>query len=146
MGLTIFGTNGTTKATWVESPQGRGTWDILSSCIITLGLCVYSAIHLNIPHSSWGFWTKFGMKLKWLVVALLAPEAVAYNAWRQRREAQEVTRLLREHHGQPKPPSVLKKLRRWFSGSKVRYQQVKVESMVAFFNPTKVALSSCLQC
>lgn len=27
----------------------RGTWSLLYSCIFTLALCVYSAIHLNIP-------------------------------------------------------------------------------------------------
>ena len=121
MGLSIFGTNATAHATWVASPQGRGTWDILSTCIITLGLCVFSAIHLNIPDPKWGFWTKAGMKTKWLLIALLAPEFVVYNAWRQRREAQEVVRLLRKYHQQPEPDSSVQRLMKWMSGKKVGY-------------------------
>jgi hypothetical protein len=31
---------------WVAQPPYRGTWSILYSCAITLGLCVYTVIHL----------------------------------------------------------------------------------------------------
>ncbi len=34
---------------WIPEPNTRGTWSLLYSCIFTLALCVYSAIHLNIP-------------------------------------------------------------------------------------------------
>lgn len=33
---------------WVADPSGRGTWRIIYSCVFTLVLCVYTAIHLNI--------------------------------------------------------------------------------------------------
>lgn len=101
MGLSIFDTNSTAQATWVDSPDGRGTWDILSSCIITLSLCVYTAIHLNIPGPEWSVGYKAGMKFTWLLIALLGPEFIVYNAWRERREAQEIVRLLQQYYGQP---------------------------------------------
>jgi hypothetical protein len=34
---------------WIPKALCRGTWDVLDSCPITLGFCVYTAIHLNIP-------------------------------------------------------------------------------------------------
>ena len=75
----IFG-NGTNIVHWEASPQTRGTWDILSSCIITLILCVWTAVHLNIsPPGS--FWEPKLRKVGWLILALLAPEMVAYTAW-----------------------------------------------------------------
>ena len=38
---------------WVNEPDGRGTWGLIQSCLVTLFLCVYTAIHLHIrPHQS----------------------------------------------------------------------------------------------
>ena len=43
-------------------------------------LCVWTAVHLNvpIPGTVWGPRVR---KVGWLVLALLAPEMVAYTAW-----------------------------------------------------------------
>ena len=71
---------------WQPDASTRGTTDILSTCLITLGLCLWSALHLNIPQhgkSSRQKWYKCG----WLVLGLLAPEMVAYAAWVQLRAA-----------------------------------------------------------
>jgi hypothetical protein len=53
------------------------------SCLFTLLLCVYTAIHLNIPdqrHSQFWFWLR---KTKYVVIAILAPEIVVYIAFEQ---------------------------------------------------------------
>ena len=43
-------------------------------------LCVWTAVHLNVSPPE-GFWkTKF-RKVGWLLLALVAPEMVAYTAW-----------------------------------------------------------------
>ncbi|KAF2797184.1 hypothetical protein K505DRAFT_236065, partial [Melanomma pulvis-pyrius CBS 109.77] len=64
---------------WKPEPVVRGTFSILSTCLITMGLCVWTAVHLNIPEykkQSRQIWRKVG----WLVLALLAPEMVSiYN-------------------------------------------------------------------
>ena len=67
---------------WVANPAGRGTWDILYSCTFTIFLCVYSAIHLNVPpeESKFKFWLR---KTKWVFIAILAPEIVVYTAFEQ---------------------------------------------------------------
>ena len=79
MSSLLFG-NGTDFVHWRPSPNTRGTFDILTTCIITMLLCVWTAVHLNIspPESFWG--PKF-RKVWWLILALLAPELIAYTAW-----------------------------------------------------------------
>ena len=53
---------------WVDEPDGRGTWGLVQSCLVTLFLCVYTAIHLNIqPHQS-----KKKSWLRRIVASLLA--------------------------------------------------------------------------
>lgn len=74
-------------------PDGRGTFGILRSCIVTLALCVYTAIHLNIPAAKDSKWAIYLRKAKWVAIAMFAPELVVYVAWCQRRE---VARLHRE--------------------------------------------------
>ncbi|KAJ3468187.1 hypothetical protein MRS44_002252 [Fusarium solani] len=34
---------------WVNSPNIRGTLDILQSCVLTLVACIYTALHLDVP-------------------------------------------------------------------------------------------------
>ena len=98
--IDVFGnvTNNATT-TWVSEPHGRGTWGILSSCIITISLCVWTAVHLNIPEHQ-KTRQQLWRKAKWLVLGLLAPEVVAYVAWHQRKEAKEILSHVRKHAGQ----------------------------------------------
>ena len=68
---------------WVSNPDIRGTWNILSNCIFTLSLCVFTAIHLNVGppgETELQFWLR---KCKWAVVATFAPELVLYTAGKQ---------------------------------------------------------------
>jgi uncharacterized protein VirK/YbjX len=47
-----------------------------------LGICVWTSIHLNIPpkEARWKAWRR---KLKWLFIALFAPELVVFTAFQQ---------------------------------------------------------------
>jgi len=48
-----------------------------------MGLCVWSALHLNIPSKRHGvvqFWLR---NVKWMLTGLLAPELVVFAAWKQ---------------------------------------------------------------
>ena len=60
--------------TWEPEPATRGTFNILSSCIITLLLCVWSSVHLNLPPNDKGFKQKFLRRLAWIAGALIAPD------------------------------------------------------------------------
>lgn len=68
---------------WRSEPGSRGTWNLLYSCLFTLTLCVYSAIHINIPARGESRSTHFWRKVKWVVIAIFAPENVLYSAWQQ---------------------------------------------------------------
>jgi hypothetical protein len=74
---------------WVSSPNGRGTIDILSSCLFTVLLCTWTALHLNLPAANDGFWARVLRKARWMVQALVGPEFVLYFAVGQRYEAKE---------------------------------------------------------
>lgn len=74
-------------AVWHPPPEHRGSFTILSTCIITLALCIWTSLHLNIPEhqpkktrSSWNpkAWVtrQQWRKVSWLVLGLLAPEMV----------------------------------------------------------------------
>ena len=52
-------------------------------------------------------------KAKWLLVGLLAPELVAYVAWRQRRDAADVLSSVRVHVGQSEPVAWWRRAARW---------------------------------
>ena len=84
MSSRLFG-NGTNLVHWKPNPNTRGTSDILSTCIITMLLCVWTAVHLNVsPPGS--VWVPRLRKVGWLVLALLAPEMIAFTAWYVRFE------------------------------------------------------------
>ena len=79
---------------WVEDPDGRGTVTILTSCLLTLGLCVWSAMHLDIPPrrvSQLGLWFLY---FKWSLIGVLGPELVVYVAWRQLNSARALKQEL----------------------------------------------------
>src|SRR5579862_2232635 len=126
--LNIFG-NGTIVS-WKPEPTNRGTWTILSSCIITISLCIWTAVHLNIPEKEvrprgWQgimaavlrhqFWRKVG----WFVLGLLAPEMVVFTAWSQWQEARIVLRNVPRPLRQEKSPRWYKKLFRRNEDAKV---------------------------
>ncbi len=81
---------------WVSSPKARGTWEVLWSCVITLSICIYTALHLNVPPTGEGKRYKFLRKAKWVICGLFAPEIVVYMAWYQFSEARKLKRKMRE--------------------------------------------------
>ena len=51
--FTPFGNKtGNVTASRRPEPKYRGTYSILSSCLITLTLCIWSAVHLNLLETS----------------------------------------------------------------------------------------------
>jgi hypothetical protein len=112
----ILGSSNTTTS-WMPEPKTRGTWGILSSCIITLSLCVWTAVHLNVPEhrkvrlEPWQFWKnpQLHRKVLWLLLGLLAPEIVAYAAWAQRRQAEALMKGVNEFYNVALPPTLFQR-------------------------------------
>ena len=88
-------TNTTELSGWVDDPDGRGTFTIVSSCVLTLSLCVYTAIHLNVRHHKTTELQSWIETAKWVVFGILAPELVVFVAWRQYVSAIALDRIVR---------------------------------------------------
>lgn len=80
-------------SSWRAQPRGRGTFQIIVSCAVTLGLCVWTAIHPNVkgekaatPHMIY--------KLKMAAKALLIPEIIVSTAWDEWKQARALHRAL----------------------------------------------------
>src|ERR1700712_2205012 len=80
------GTEGSTVG-WVHSPDGRGTYDLVQSCLLTLVLCVWTAMHLNIPPYGQPEWKSWRSYLKWSLLGVFGPELIIYIAWMQNNSA-----------------------------------------------------------
>ena len=89
-------------ATWHPDPDYRGTWGIISTCLATLIICVWKAVHIDIPlqESRWNSVDKLG----WLVVGILAPDLLLYAACCQAYWAYRVHIHARKYLGCPQKP------------------------------------------
>ncbi|KAF2800696.1 hypothetical protein K505DRAFT_412747 [Melanomma pulvis-pyrius CBS 109.77] len=99
-------------AKWQPEPTFRGTYSILSSCLLTMGLCIWTAVHLNIPeHGHKGFVTpQLRRKIMWLFIGLFAPEIIAWVAYEQRRAASRVYTKMKRVLKQADKPNVLRRI------------------------------------
>ena len=87
--------NITQTISWESEPNGRGTFSTLSSCIITLTLCVWVAVHLNVPEEHTSVIQRYETTLYWVLMGVLAPELVVYLAWTQWFTAKALTAQIR---------------------------------------------------
>jgi hypothetical protein len=81
---------------FVRQDGGRDTLSLLFSCLLTLGLCVYTAVHLNVPAKGERHWVTLCRELKWCVVGLFGPELVVFAAWRQWSSAWQLQHIANE--------------------------------------------------
>jgi hypothetical protein len=65
---------------WISEPSGRGTASLLYTCLITIFLCVWSAMHIPIPARNYSRTGYFFYKVELAVLAIIAPEYVFLNA------------------------------------------------------------------
>ncbi|KAF1931066.1 uncharacterized protein M421DRAFT_90173 [Didymella exigua CBS 183.55] len=62
---------------WKSASKERETFTIFSSCLITLTLCVYTSLHLNVPKQGVPYWRcQFWKRAWWVVLGVAAPEYV----------------------------------------------------------------------
>jgi hypothetical protein len=84
---------------WVSGPDGRGTFDIFWSCLITMFVGSWSVLFLNFPGEKTGRKGFFKNKARWMVVMLLFPEmvtAIAAEQWRSARQSVEDFKKLQD--------------------------------------------------
>ncbi|KAK0647994.1 hypothetical protein B0T16DRAFT_370227, partial [Cercophora newfieldiana] len=94
----IFGDGFSAETTgWQSDPTHRGTYNILSTCFVTLGLCIWTAIHLNIPEYRGSWRRQVWRKIGWMVLGFIGPELVAFTAFQQYRAARSLNDKMRYH-------------------------------------------------
>jgi hypothetical protein len=104
---------------FVPQPNcGRGTIDIIWSCLLTIFLCTYTVSHLDIRKNT-GKWNLFKRKAIWLVIGVLAPEYTALAAMREWKLARNIRQQL-ENAGWHKP-SIVQGFVIGMNGIKVKY-------------------------
>ena len=81
---------------YVGDPNGRGTASLVISCLLTLVLCVWSALHLNVPLQNESTVHHLFVNVRWIIVGVYAPEMVVFTAWRQWSSAKLLGNLVRE--------------------------------------------------
>ncbi|KAJ6115166.1 hypothetical protein N7486_000944 [Penicillium sp. IBT 16267x] len=85
-----------TSLGWVDEPDGRGTWSILSTCSLTIILCCWSSVYPNIPSRSDGAFRQRLGKIYLFCIGLLGPEfllVIALGQWSSARKS-----LKKFHH------------------------------------------------
>lgn len=66
-----------------------------------MSLCIWTSLHLNLPAHRKEHLQKY-RKAGWMIIGLLAPELVVWNAWEQRKEVKEISALMQKHLFMPK--------------------------------------------
>lgn len=84
--------NGTAPVLWVPQPKFRGTFGILSLCMSTLLICVWNALHLDIPIRRYTTARKLLVSVSWMIIAIFGPELLLFIAFNQRVAASAVTK------------------------------------------------------
>ncbi|KAN0076495.1 hypothetical protein V8E54_006637 [Elaphomyces granulatus] len=64
---------------WISEPSGRGTASLLYTCLITIFLCVWSAMHIPVPARHTSRTENFFYKVGIAALAIIAPEVVFVN-------------------------------------------------------------------
>ncbi|KAI1264465.1 hypothetical protein F5Y18DRAFT_390565 [Xylariaceae sp. FL1019] len=75
---------------WVDQPSFRGSFDIIWSCLVTIFICTYSLLCLNVPAPNDSFLHVVRRRTKWMIIAILAPEIVltfAAGQWSRARHS-----------------------------------------------------------
>jgi hypothetical protein len=100
------------ESLWHPEPSQRGSYSIISECVITLALCVWAAVHLNIPERGKKA-AQSRRKLLWLAAGVFVPELLVWVAWDQNREARALQKEVKLALGQKEPVGIHERVKIW---------------------------------
>jgi len=63
-------------AAWQPEPLTRRAFSIISTCFVTLDLCVWTSIHLNLSAHEEGWMRPRLRRMGWMLLGFLEPELV----------------------------------------------------------------------
>ena len=137
---------------FVQEPTQRGAFGITWSCAVTLFLCAYTSIHLNVPSHSERFWRVCLRVFLWMLATITAPELVLLFATGQKLEARRSMEIWRSDgctdwtirhgffvnmgglevkpQGSPAFPINSKQLRYLVAKGHIRYPQLETKEII----------------
>lgn len=92
----VFSSASAAEVTWYSAPNFRGTWDLIISCVLTLMICVWSALHLNVPTKQSKLRERNIRRVRWVLLGIFAPEVVVSTAFAQYLTARWLRNEIRE--------------------------------------------------
>ena len=81
---------------WVMEDT-RGTASLLLSCLSTILICTWSAVHPNVPPEGHSMWQSLRYRSTFVLLTLVAPEYVAACALRERSVARRLTKQMQKY-------------------------------------------------
>ena len=84
------------RVSFVADPDGRGTVSLLLSCTLTLILCVWSALHLNVPQPGRGKKYDILLYVRWILMGVFRPEVIVLVAWKQWASAKSLGSIVQD--------------------------------------------------
>lgn len=85
-----------TRQGWVTEPDGRGSWSILSTCLLTIILCCWTAVLPNIPARTDKWYHRLRDRLHLASIGVLGPEfllMLALGQWSSARASVKVRQI-----------------------------------------------------
>ncbi len=77
---------------WTGTPDRRGTLDIIWSCVLTISLCTWSVLCLNVPPKGEPYHQTLRRKIMWAILSVAGPEGtfqLALGQWTSARSSVE---------------------------------------------------------
>ncbi|WQF77223.1 hypothetical protein CDEST_02237 [Colletotrichum destructivum] len=94
---------------WTPEPNGRGTFGLICSCVLTLTICVWTALHLNVPAARSTLRSRALEGTKWVLYGIFAPELVVATAAAQYIVARWLKREIEKDTAHRRPAAAHKK-------------------------------------
>ncbi|KZT63668.1 hypothetical protein DAEQUDRAFT_719138 [Daedalea quercina L-15889] len=95
----------TTFISWKADPDFRGTFNILSSCLGTLLICLWSAVHDDVTKGM-RWYQRTISKIGWVVIGLFVPELLLFITYNQHLAARDLMEEANQSlPGMPPPPA-----------------------------------------
>jgi len=111
---------------WVPEPRQRGTFGIISFCLSTLIICIWSTLHFNVPTKHHSNTRRFFHQVFWMFITLLALEYLLFLAINERINAGILLRKVLKSHPHLVKPGMLAGMWDWIH-SRVKSKEVSTQ-------------------
>ncbi|KLO10721.1 hypothetical protein SCHPADRAFT_999341 [Schizopora paradoxa] len=89
---------------WESSPKKRGTYQIFSLCASTTVICIWSAVHRDIPPRRLTALRSYALQATWVFIAFFLPELIFVFALKQLLDARRMAKKISKNCVPPTTP------------------------------------------